>query len=121
MPMEKQNAFTAWLEEQMAECALQKKKFEADSRSDEANFEKIRSNVYDIFRTILTVGGKTCGEDGAGGFFWNKIREIPASWETSYQAAQQHGDVKKMEIERIKLDTIRQIREKFSEIWEGVA
>ena len=43
----------------------------ADDRADEAAFEKIRANVYDSFRTVLSVAEKTCGdeEDAVHDFF----------------------------------------------------
>ena len=76
-------------------------------------------NVYDIFKTILSVAGRVCGEDERArrAFFVQRAGQIPASWEASYKKAEQNGDAAKMHIETIKLDTIREIREKCVQIW----
>ena len=93
---------------------------QADERRDEANLEKVRANVYDIFRTILSVAEKTCKDDpdAMKQFFWKKTEQIPANWVTSYDKAREHGDVVKMQIEQIKLDTVGEIRQVFKQIWE---
>ena len=44
-----------WFEEQIALCGQRRQALLADDRADEATFEKIRANVYDIFRTVLSV------------------------------------------------------------------
>lgn len=114
MTAEKQNEMNAWLDSRISDCGRRMKALLADDRADEANFEKIRANVYDIFRTILSVAVRTCKEEGIEVFFMSKLQQLPKSWEASYELAENHGDVEKMEIERIKLDAVREIREKFA-------
>ena len=109
-----------YFEQQIQQCDQRIQALQADDRRDEANLEKVRANVYDIFRTILSVAVKTCKEDPAAvkQFFLKKIQQIPANWETSHAQAEKHGDTVKMEIERIKLDTVGEIRQVFGQIWE---
>lgn len=116
----KLNFFNNWLEEEIAACTKQQQLLAADNRGDEAVFEKIKINVYDIFHTILSVGVKTQNgnPDAVKRFFLTKADEIPANWADSYQKAKEHGDTEKMQIERIKLDTIEQIKTKFLAVWE---
>lgn len=92
----------------------------ADDRTDEANFEKVKANIYDIFRTIFSAGAKSCKDDSEAvkRFFMLKIQQIPTSWTEAYNKAKQHNDGVKMRIEQIKLDTAGEIRETFAEIWE---
>ncbi len=45
----------SYFDEQIAACAARSQALLADDRTDESNFEKIRANVYDIFRTMLSV------------------------------------------------------------------
>ena len=94
---------------------------QADDRRDEANLEKVRANVYDIFRTILSVAVKTGQGDpeAVKRFFVSKTEQIPSGWVTSYEQAEKHGDAVKMAIEQIKLDTVDEIRQVFVQIWEG--
>ena len=51
-----------WLEEKIRRCGRRSQTLRADDRADEAAFEKIRANVYDIFRTVFSVAEKTCGD-----------------------------------------------------------
>ena len=117
---EKVSKLNSYFEEQIAICGRRNKELLDDERTDEANFEKVKGNVYDIFRTILSVAVKTSQGDSNAvqHFFVQKAQQIPSSWVTSYDKAKQHNDVVKMQIEQIKLDAIGEIKEKFAKIWE---
>ncbi len=117
---EKQTKFELYLDEKIAACRQRCERFAADDRIDEGNFEKIRANVYEIFKTIFSAAEKACGKDVSAMkcFFLQKAEQIPSSWTVSYEKAEQHGDVKKMHIESIKLETVREIRDIFMQIWE---
>lgn len=112
-----------YFEEQIAMCGQRTEELLADARTDEANFEKIKANVYDIFRTILSVAVKSSKGDPVTvrRFFLQKTEQIPSNWMAAFEAAKQHNDVIKMQIEQIKLDTIHEIEETFANIWEGEA
>ncbi len=112
--------FDAYLEERIGACKERSEQLAAEDRKDEGNFEKVRANVYEIFKTIRSVAERVCGGDDFAGkrFFLQKAEEIPASWSASYDKAKQHGDLEKMHIESIKLDTIREIKDRYMQIWE---
>ena len=116
---EQRKKFELWLEAQIAACNQRGQLLAEDDRIDEGNFEKIRANVYEIFKTILSAADRTCGEDNLAKrrFFLQKAEQIPASWAASYEKAGQNGDAEKMHIERIKLDTIQEIRDMCAQIW----
>ncbi len=110
---------TAYFDAQIAHCAEQEKRLIADARKDEAIFEKIRANVYHIFRTIFGVAVDTRGENAEAvrDFFLKQVEHIPTSWHTTYETAKQHDDVAKMQIETTKLAVVQEITAKFTEIW----
>ena len=114
--MNEQQKFELYLDEQIAACKQHSKLLTADDR----NFERVRANVYEIFKTILSVAERTCGKDDLAKrcFFLQKAEQIPTSWMSSYEKAKQHGDVVKMHIESIKLDTIQEIKDMCMQIWE---
>ena len=117
--IEKMNTY---FEEQIALCARRREALLSDDRSDEANFEKIRANVFDIFRTILSVAVKTGKtEKAVGRFFLLRAEQIPASWKFSLDTAIRHGNAVKVQIESIKLAAMDEIRKTFLEIWEEMA
>ena len=117
---EQQREFEAYLDEQIAACNQRSKLLVEDDRTDDGNFEKIRANVYEIFKTILSVAESVCGKDDLAKrrFFLQKAEQIPTSWTISYEKAKLHGDVEKMHVESIKLDTIREIKDMCMQIWE---
>lgn len=111
----------SYFEEKIALCARRNKELLAGERKDEADFEKIRANVYDIFRTVLSAAVKNGGGDADAVriFFDRKIGQIPAGWAAAYSKAKEHDDAIQMCIEQIKLDTVDEIRQCFAKIWEG--
>lgn len=119
---QKVSKLNCYFEEQIAMCGQRNKELLADDRTDEATFEKVKANVYDIFCTILSVAVKTGkgDPDAVRCFFVQKTEQIPSSWVTAYEKAKQHNDAIKMRLEQIKLDTIGEIKEYFAKVWEGV-
>lgn len=118
---EKEEKFTAWLGSQIAACEKRREQLLADDRSDESDFEKIKANIYDIFRTVFTAALKTNNNDAdaAKRFFLLKTEEIPANWKAAYDRAKQHDDAHKMQTESIKLETAQEIKTAFERIWEA--
>ncbi len=116
---EKINLMNNYFENQIALCKRKEKDLLEDDRADEASFQKIKANVYDIFRTILSVAQKAGhnNPETVRQFFLKKTEQIPSNWKAAYEAAKQHDDVQKMLIEKIKLDTIHEIRDKFINFW----
>ena len=77
-------------------------------------------NIYDIFNTIFSVAVKTSGQDDdkVVQFFMTKVQQIPQSWLTAMDRAEQHGESEKAHMERIKLETAAEIKKEFMRIWE---
>lgn len=109
------DAMNDYFVRQIAVCKDRQAALVSDDRTDEANFEKIRANVYDIFRTILSVAQKMADPKA---FFLKKLEEIPANWVSAKKAALSHGDEAAAHIETIKLETKDAIRAEFLRIWE---
>ena len=121
MTEQKVSKLNCYFDDRIAACERRNIELLADDRGDEAVFEKVRANVYDIFRTILSVAVKTCdgGEEAVRRFFLQRAEQIPSGWAASYEKAKQHDDPVKMQIEQIKLDTVGEIKEYFVRVWEG--
>lgn len=120
MTQQKLARLNSYFEKRVAECRQREKELLWDERRDEAELEKVRANVYDIFCTVLSAGVKACkGEDDeVRSFFEQKCEQIPSNWLASYEKARQHNDGVKMHIEQIKLDTVGEIKENFAKLWE---
>ena len=117
---QKISKLNSYFNREISSCKQRSETLLADDRADEAAHEKIKANIYDIFRTILSVAAKTGKGDSEAvkRFFLLKVQQIPSNWEASYEQAKLHDDTVKMQIERVKLDTIDKIKEMFTVIWE---
>lgn len=112
-----------YLEERISDCRERGLELSAQERGDEAAFEKVRANVYDIFRTVLEAALRLGdGDDGAvQRFFMMKAEQIPSSWKAARERAALHDDEERLMIEGLKLDTAREVRARFAEFWEAEA
>ena len=112
-----------YLEERASACKERGLELAAQERGDEAAFEKVRANVYDIFRTVLEAALRLGdGDDGAvQRFFMMKAEQIPSSWKAARERAALHDDEERLMIEGLKLDTAREVRARFAEFWEAEA
>lgn len=106
-----------YLEEQINACRRSAATLAADHRADEAVFDKVRLNVYDIFRSVLNAAVKSSGQ-AVPGFFLRRLDQITGAWQTSREQAERHGDGQKAHIEAVKLDAASKVREHFVKIWE---
>ena len=112
----------SWFEEQIAACGRRNADLQADDRTDEAIFEKVKANIYDAMRTWLTVAVRVIGkgdEKAVKDFFIARVEQIPASWAAAYEKAKEHNDIARMQTEQVKLDVVREVRTEFDKIWEG--
>lgn len=121
MTDQKVSELNRWFDEKTALCSKRNQELNEDGRADEAIFEKVKANIYDVFRTVLSVAVKTGNgdEDAVKGFFVQRAEQIPAGWGAALEKAREHNDIARMQTEQIKLDTIHEIRAEFARIWEG--
>ncbi len=122
MKESKQNQMLAYFEHEIAECVKREALLQGDCRQDEANLEKIKANVFDIFRTMFNIAVRTVHDkdntmNSIRCSFMTKVESIPANWLSSYERAKAHQDTSKILIEEIKLQTVAAIRSTFEEIW----
>ena len=109
--------FMDWLAQQAAACEGRRVALAAEGREDEARFERIRYNVYDLFRT--TVGALHRAEPDENAAWWlfeRRLKDIPSTWQRSHDLAELHGDAKKAHIEKIKLEAAADIRSHYEEL-----
>ncbi len=102
-----------FFEQKISACELARKRLQEEGYGDEADFEKIKANVYEIFNTVWSAAIKQYGADqpGAWDFLKEKLEQIPSSWAVAYEKAKQHDDVKAMHIESIKLSVAEDIKQ----------
>lgn len=118
--MEQQiNRFQTYFEDMKKQCNEKITELREQERGDEANLEKVRLNIYDIFLTMFEVSLKSSSDaKKVGEAFLQKLDIIPKNWRASYKKAEEFGDEEKSCIEEIKLNTVEEIRNSFHQIWE---
>lgn len=66
--------------------------YKADDRKDEADLEKIKVNIYEIFRTLFLTDLKRVKEGDFPTEFLKRFDTIPNNWRVSLEKAIDHGD-----------------------------
>ena len=112
---------TAYFEEKTAACQAVVAALNADNRADEAVFEKIRMNVFGIFRSVYNAGCQYCDGNTTKelDFLRERHQKLCADWKAAYENAILHDDSEKVHIEQIKLAAADEIRQKLAEWGEG--
>ena len=96
-----------FLTEQAAACKDRAAALTADDRRDEAVFEKIRGNVFEIFSAVLNTAQS---QPEPMVLFRRQLDAIPANWVAALEKAKAHGDEAKAHTELLKLEAVRAIR-----------
>ena len=106
-----------WLAQRAEECEGRRASLAAEGRTDESTFERIRYNVYDLFRTTVSALHRAEPvEKDAWWLFERRLKDIPSTWQRSHDLAELHGDTEKAHIERIKLDAAEDIRRFYAQL-----
>lgn len=91
-----------------------------EGRQDEANLEKIRRNVYDIFTALANADAVQARKESDPAEAFQRLHTIrfdrfPEPWRQRQQKAAAHGDVVTQTIEETKLKTVAAIWTVFQE------
>lgn len=118
--------FIKVLEYKKEQCEAKIKDLMNANTTDEANLEKIKLNVYDIFCTLFNASYKKAysNENISTEEAYEKLQEtylgyfnkIPAPWREKYQKAKEMDLVLDCVREEIKLETVDEIKEIFKKI-----
>lgn len=103
-----------WLAAQKQACLARQAALQSDGRQDEAVFQRIRANVFDMALAVWHAAAK---QESPAEFFSRRMEQIPASWLAAREKALAHQDTVQAHIEKIKLDAAAEIRAAFRQIW----
>lgn len=109
------SAFLSELDALHRQALHQADALRAEGRGDEATFERIRANIYDICRTVYAVCARTAEASAFQSAYLQKLDRLPQSWEASLALAREHGDDAKAFIEQLKLNTLASVRARYLE------
>ena len=89
----------------------------AEGRADDADFARVRANIYDVCKTVSKVhmnrpGGGTAAVKGM-------LLRFENEWGAALQKAKENGDVKKTAVEEIKLSALADVIKKLGEVTDA--
>lgn len=101
------------IEEGRVECA----RLSADGRKDDANFVKVRTNIFEVCKTVSqTLANRPGAGVAAIRAQFSRFRTI---WGASLEKAKQHEDVGTVAVEETKLAALEEVVTHFEEVTEA--
>ena len=109
--------FITYLSSKVEEGKAETASLLADGRTDDANFAKVRTNIYDICRTVSQT---LINRPGAGtGAVRAQLERFRAEWGAALEKAKQHGNINGIAVEETKLAALDDIIAHFQEATEA--
>ena len=88
-------------------------KLEADGRKDDADFAKVRTNIYDVCRTVTKA---LADRPGAGPeAVKSQLERFNKEWNAALNQAREHDDIRNTVIGEIKLEALDDVIAHFPE------
>ena len=109
--------FITYLSSKVEEGKAETASLQADGRTDDANFAKVRTNIYDICRTVSQT---LINRPGAGtGAVRAQLETFRAEWGAALEKAKQHDNINGIAVEETKLAALDDIIAHFQEATEA--
>lgn len=106
--------FIAYLENKISEGKSEIITLEAEGRKDDANFAKVRTNIYDVCRTVSQA---LVGRPGAGiSAVKAQLDRFRTGWSAALEKAKLHDDVSAAAVEEAKLTALKDVIAHFQEV-----
>ena len=109
--------FIAYLSEKVEEGKAETAVLQADGRRDDADFAKVRTNIYDVCRTVTQA---LTNRPGAGtDAVRAQLERFRKEWGAALGKAKQHDNVNGIAVEEIKLTALEDVIAHFREADEA--
>ncbi|MBQ6382108.1 MAG: hypothetical protein IJJ42_00735 [Clostridia bacterium] len=109
--------FMQYMDSKIEEGRAKTEELRADGRGDDANFMKVRTNIYEVCKTVSQTLMK---RPGAGtGAVKAMLEKFRAEWGAALEKAKQHDNAKGMAVEEIKLSALEDVIAHFEEVSEA--
>ena len=87
---------------------------EADGRRDDANFVKVRQNIYDVCRTVTNALTDSRVNAGTGAVA-AQFERFRKTWGESLEKAREHGDAREVVVGETKMEVLEDVVAHFRE------
>ncbi len=110
------DAFIAYLTEKIEAGKAETARLETDGCRDDADFAKVRTNIYEVCRTVTNA---LCRRPGAGPeAVKRQLGSFQTIWGEALENAKKHGDARNVVIEEAKLKALADVTAHFPEAAE---
>ena len=110
-------SFITYLTGKMEEGKAETVSLLADGRKDDANFAKVRTNIYDVCRTVSQA---LINRPGAGTEAIRvQLERFRTGWSIALEKAKQHNNISGIAVEETKLAALEDIIAHFREVSEA--
>ena len=109
--------FIAYLDSRIEKGKADIAGLNAEGRKDDADFAKIRTNIYEVCKTVTLA---LANRPGAGlGAVKAQFERFRTGWGAALDKARQHGDVAAVAVEETKLAALGDVTARFEEVKEA--
>ena len=106
--------FISYLDSRIEEGRSEITALTVDGRTDDANFAKVRTNIYDVCRSVINT---LINRPGAGrNAIAAQLERFRTSWSASLEEANKHDDISAAAVEEIKLAALKDVIARFREV-----
>ncbi len=106
--------FIDYLDSRIAAGKAEIVSLEADGRKDDADFAKVRTNIYDVCRTVTRT---LADRPGAGiSAVRAQLERFRTGWSAALEKAKLHDDIHAVAVEETKLAALEDISARFQEV-----
>lgn len=114
--------YCGFIEDKKKQCTEQYENLKKDNRKDEADHEKIKENICDIFEVLFKAHVNQLEKLSVSeeekllrlkADFTNRFETIPKNWIARLELAKRHNDVANIVIEELKLQVAKELEEQF--------
>lgn len=105
--------FTAYLEDERSRLESKEAELKAADRKDESDMEKIKFNVFGMCLAIYRTVVRQSAPEDVKDVYLKRLEEFPEKWESVLKKAEEFGDEKRALAEKIKLETLQEVRSRF--------
>ena len=109
--------FIRYLEGKTAEGREEAASLASEGRNDDADFAKIKTNIYDVAKTVSLALAKRPGAGAAA--IGAQFERFRTGWGAALEKAKAHGDVKAVAVEETKLAALEDVIARFREVTEA--
>ena len=109
--------FIMYLDRRIEDGRTEIEKLTAEGRRDEANFARVRTNIYDVCKTVSRT---LMNRPGAGvRAVRAQLERFHGEWSAALERAKEHGNIHAAAVEETKLTALEDIIAHFEEAAEA--